>query len=434
MNPSATDQQQLCQPCLTKQPLKVRISFFFDGTLNNAANVRAGTPDKDDSYASDLTNVVRLHDALSTESDSFDYHLNIYTEGVGTISGEDDDLLPGAAFGIGDTGVKEKAKAGWHRALKEMETTAEIDTSARLDITIDVFGFSRGAACARYFIHAFLNNQDSFRSTPAAQAGYKTIFRCYCKYAGLFDTVASYGVIHKNDTADLNLDAVRLAETGLHLCAAEEHREKFRLTDTRNSPGICELFLPGVHADIGGGYRDNSNDYGDISEKKKNRTSIIYQAKGIAWPWTKSKALKKQKKWLTDRGWYHDDELTSIQSMTHDIYILIAKRDGIRNSYTYIPMQIMADHSNQKGGLKYDPMALKKHAIPEDLTDLKKTLETCLNQGTHYDWMNDTSTEMQKVRHKYFHFSARYNGIGNDPQWSDEGTIDGKRQRIIQEG
>ncbi len=431
MNPSETDQQQVCQPCLTKPPLKVRISFFFDGTLNNMENVRAGTPDKGGSYANDLTNVVRLYDALLAESDSFSHHLTIYTEGVGTISGEDDDLLPDAAFSIGDTGVKEKAKAGWHRALEEMNSE-KISKSARLDITIDVFGFSRGAACARYFIHAFLNNQDGFRNTPAAQIGYETIIRCYCKYAGLFDTVASYGWDHDDDTTDLNLDAVRLAESGLHLCAAEEHREKFRLTDTRNSPGICELFLPGVHADIGGGYRDNSNDYGDISEKKKDRTSIVYQARGLAWPWTKSKALKKQKKWLTDRGWYHDDELTSVE--VKGLYMLAAKRNGIRNGYTYIPMQIMADHSMTYGNLKYDKDKLKEEAIPPDLKWLKTKLETCLNKGTHYDWMNDTSTEMQKVRHTYFHFSARYNGIGNDPQWSDEGTIDGKRQRTIQAG
>ncbi|MEL6723333.1 MAG: DUF2235 domain-containing protein [Pseudomonadota bacterium] len=248
--------------------------------------------------------------------------------------------------------------------------------------------------------------------------------QCRCRYIGLFDTVASYGLMHKNDTADLNLKAIQLAETGLHLCAAEEHRENFRLTDTRSNSSVLELFLPGVHSDIGGGYPPQDSEEQWEVYIPGGFWSLFSSRK------TRKKAIRRQKKWLTDRRWYEDTELT----VDGDYKKLIAKRQKIYNNYTYIPMHMMADHSKQKGGLKYDLMALEKHAIPEDLTDLKKTLETCLNQGTHYDWMNDTSTEMQKVRHKYFHFSARYNGIGHNPQWSDKGSIDGKRQRIIQEG
>ncbi|MEL6750276.1 MAG: DUF2235 domain-containing protein [Pseudomonadota bacterium] len=423
MNPSENDQQQVCQPCLTKQALKVRISFFFDGTLNNMENVRAGTPDKGGSYANDLTNVVRLYDALLPESDSFAHHLTIYTEGVGTEDRKEDHRKIGGGLGMGPTGVKNKAEAGWNSGLKIMKAEG-IDISAQLDITIDVFGFSRGAACARYFIYKFLNDHDNFRNQPAVEFGYHTIMQCRCRYIGLFDTVASYGLMHKNDTADLNLKAIQLAETGLHLCAAEEHRENFRLTDTRSNSSVLELFLPGVHSDIGGGYPPQDSEEQWEVYIPGGFWSLFSSRK------TRKKAIRRQKKWLTDRRWYEDTELT----VDGDYKKLIAKRQKIYNNYTYIPMHMMADHSKQKGGLKYDLMALEKHAIPEDLTDLKKTLETCLNQGTHYDWMNDTSTEMQKVRHKYFHFSARYNGIGHNPQWSDKGSIDGKRQRIIQEG
>ena len=86
MSETKTSKQQVCQACLENQPLKIRISFFFDGTGNNKENSEAGKSDKDaeGSYAGDLTNITRLHTTLLTESDKFDHHLKAYTEGIGT--------------------------------------------------------------------------------------------------------------------------------------------------------------------------------------------------------------------------------------------------------------------------------------------------------------------------------------------------------------
>ena len=47
----------------------------------------------------------------------------------------------------------------------------------------------------------------------------------------------------------------------MHLVAAEEHRKNVSLTDiaSAGSKGR-ELFLPGVHSDIGGDYRDEASE------------------------------------------------------------------------------------------------------------------------------------------------------------------------------
>jgi len=84
-------------------------------------------------------------------------------------------------------------------------------------------------------------------------------------FAGLFDTVASHGLFRLlfslSNTKNLKLHAVSKAKQAIHLIAAEEHRENFSLTDiaSAGSKGR-ELFLPGVHSDIGGGYRDEASE------------------------------------------------------------------------------------------------------------------------------------------------------------------------------
>ncbi len=55
----------------------------------------------------------------------------------------------------------------------------------------------------------------------------------------------------------LKLNAIQHAKDVVHLTAADEHRKKFSLTDIRSAGGKGrEICLPGVHADIGGSYRD----------------------------------------------------------------------------------------------------------------------------------------------------------------------------------
>ena len=87
-------------------------------------------------------------------------------------------------------------------------------------VRLNAFGFSRGAAAARWFIHAALNG-DFRRPRPLRQrrpliarvrALGIEIQRVEVKFVGLFDTVSAFGVNHENDTEQLQLEAITRAE------------------------------------------------------------------------------------------------------------------------------------------------------------------------------------------------------------------------------
>ena len=50
-------------------------------------------------------------------------------------------------------------------------------------------------------------------------------------FVGLFDTVASFGLIHKNDVSQLNLKMGGKPNKVVHLIASDEYRENFKLTN-----------------------------------------------------------------------------------------------------------------------------------------------------------------------------------------------------------
>ena len=86
LNRSAGNIAQTC-PAVT-----LEIGVFFDGTGNNAANVRGPSSDYSDSYNSSLSNVVLLNDLYQYDSrywtrNSCGYALKrdrIYVQGIGT--------------------------------------------------------------------------------------------------------------------------------------------------------------------------------------------------------------------------------------------------------------------------------------------------------------------------------------------------------------
>jgi len=278
-----------------------------------------------------------------------------------------------------------------------------------LDITVDVFGFSRGAAGARYAIHRIV--QDRVLHTKLSEINYD-VGQVNVLFAGLYDTVASYGVAHYNDTTDLSLDAISRAENTLHLCAAEEHRENFRLTNI-NSTGSKgrEIFLPGVHSDVGGGYLHNA------SEK-------VLLFKG-----SKKEAEEEQRQ-LIASGWYDKEELAISSKAFGAYYHLTGTRKSISNQYSYIPLHTMSRYA-KKTGIQFSPRLTLVFKIPEKLSTLQLKLDGYVDNGVSVanDWINRQDQTMQDLRHQYLHFSADYEGIGMDPEWEN-----GRRTRVNQDG
>lgn len=253
----------------------LRIGMFFDGTRNNAHNLARDRPqlpqprpaqlraDDDSTYQSrltssydnGLTNIARLQqlypdsrlEVLAAPS------LSLYVEGVGTRDDADDDLI-GLAFGIGASGVRAKVQ----RALQVL-LPAALATHWRQPlrrVQLDLFGYSRGAAAARDVANQLQQwDRERWRqlllaSGLACSADFAPA-SLLLRFIGLFDTVVSVNGGRADERPQVQLRAGIAAQV-LQLSARDEHRQHYPLTSV--APPFAEIALPGVHANIGGGY------------------------------------------------------------------------------------------------------------------------------------------------------------------------------------
>ena len=146
-------------PTETKEEvLDITLGMFFDGTLNNKTNTierrektdaykkKGGNPTDNNSYNNDWSNVARLWD-------NYDKNFGVYIEGIGTEDKEKDSML-GYAFGTGSTGIRGKVRKGCEEIVKKVKNIKNAKKADKIAVlTFDVFGFSRGAAAARNFVH-----------------------------------------------------------------------------------------------------------------------------------------------------------------------------------------------------------------------------------------------------------------------------------------
>ena len=254
----------------------LEIGVFFDGTLNNAANSLEGG--RGGSYANARSNVALLSELYKREQRhwirnscggyerKFASH---YVPGPGTVSGGGDDWFQGNGLGMGTNGVESRV---YHACLRIGQMVRELSPGVEpTEIIMDVFGFSRGAAAARYFVNCFRQGfimyDENFvnRQRASLPAGRRVRFR----FVGIFDTVAAIGIGTNDDNGPVNVHvSTAQAEKIFHLTAGDEYRENFRLnhnidrstrvgnTSLQSGSGGEARELPGAHSDVGGGYRD----------------------------------------------------------------------------------------------------------------------------------------------------------------------------------
>ncbi|MEJ5220429.1 MAG: DUF2235 domain-containing protein [Tepidiforma sp.] len=134
-------------------------------------------------------------------------------------------------------------------------------------IYVSVVGFSRGAAAARAFANWFLRlcqlDAQRLRRGGLSLGSFPVSF----DFLGLFDTVASVGLAASTVAGDghgawAHNELLRIPpQVGrtLHLVAAHEVRRSFPLDsiswEGRLPARAEEIVFPGVHSDVGGGYR-----------------------------------------------------------------------------------------------------------------------------------------------------------------------------------
>ena len=479
--------------------LELTLNLFFDGTQNNKTNTESREKNKavyykksnkkDDSYENDFTNIARAYDAVSIADTK---QLRVYVEGVGTTDEKSDDLPPiglGQSAGFWHTGIKDKAKRGCELGAKEIKAASK---GKPIDLlTINVFGFSRGAATARHFLSitdssfmvkvgkdgSFIfpgdlmpqkypkNENDTKPPYPESfEVKYGYFGRClvnngvfeikkvFFNFVGLYDTVSSHGINHNNDVKDLGLNVVRKALMVLQLSAADEYRENFDLTNI-DSAGIrgLELTFPGAHSDIGGSYRDLDEERSAISKEKY---FIGTRDEGFNFIPTAIKA-DNFKKILVKEGWYKDPELTMEYDEYRQFAYLVGKR-VLKNTYDKIALNKMVMVSKQFK-VKYDKTIIEQKVIIDDpflarifdqLTNYSKAVmahrnEAILSKKTVTQYLAESkqisyldyidSKDLQDLRHGYLHWSAKSDKIGLGPRF-DEALPSEKRKRQIQNG
>lgn len=192
---------------------------------NTTGGLAGGGGDRRMDFAADNVNA-RLRDRLLANAARFGGELAAYSE-------------KGKAESFGEV----NRKLAQHRLIKV--------------INLSVFGFSRGAALARAFANRVVELCER-RGNDLYYEGYPLRL----SFAGLFDTVASFGVPAQNarlpwDERELLIP--REMERCVHFVAAHELRFAFPVDLIRVNGQLdgrwVEKCYPGVHSDVGGGYQ-----------------------------------------------------------------------------------------------------------------------------------------------------------------------------------
>lgn len=286
----------------------VNLSIFFDGTGNNFGN---------DEKIEKLANPAKLWRNAQIYSD-FEMQSQkellklshaIYVSGVGTpfngdssnwvdkqIAKSQDTFPTGGATGVGGSRRLEygedqiskhlsatlrnkigKIEATLKPQIEERKVEASLKMNANLDkhrlikkINLSIFGFSRGAALARVFSNEMIwNSESKDLSLNYDLTGHSEKIPLDIQFLGLFDTVASFGLPATNLPNKLSFRGRDMVvdprvKNCLHLIAGNELRFSFPVDVIQKNGKLAnprtwkEIVYPGMHSDVGGGYRPAS--------------------------------------------------------------------------------------------------------------------------------------------------------------------------------
>jgi len=223
--------------------------YAFDGTWNDSSMPESERDTKAD------TNVHRFRTVYTEKVE--------YKDGVGTRHG----FLGKAIGGITGAGSQKRVTEQFEK-LKENFRTG--------DTTIDIIGYSRGAAIARIFVHFIGENYELIGENDALLNSPPTI-----RFLGLFDTVASFGLPWTDKESGFERDIPEFVENTYHAMALDETRETFgieRCLGDREK--ITEVWFRGGHGDIGG----------NATFEERNKETANSKRTNIALEWMLDKA------------------------------------------------------------------------------------------------------------------------------------------------
>ena len=262
-----------------------RLVVCFDGTWNS--------PSQEDNGIPSPTNVYKISRAIPEKDPTTGTkQLTYYHTGVGTEGGKISKILDGA-FG---KSLGEHIMSGYHWLAQNYEESPENDE-------IFLFGFSRGAFTVRSLSgmigtvgllnleQSELNNSEKWEAinkgyTAYRKKGRKLIefqkeYKDYffnqgkpvdIKFIGVWDTVGAAGIPDDAELLNAIFDKKHRWEFhnkklgahvkhARHAMALDEKRSSFTVTrwiEADDHQDMKEMWFPGVHSDVGGGYADSS--------------------------------------------------------------------------------------------------------------------------------------------------------------------------------
>lgn len=428
----------------TKHPKKPKVNV---DVKNYMIDLEGST-----SYLNPYSNIVLLHDLYQSNSSKFNKNTTLnqnvvfkqYVQGIGTkvdldqngIATEyyEDDIL-GSASGRGERGIIARVEQGIEDSVLQLKKFLEQHNREIRILTIDVFGFSRGAAAARHFINEvlkpeikantqkMLNQQGQTEFAPAQpksgllgsefnKQGINIPAQINIRFSGLFETVVSdssekgyftrkfielpekfsvpSNVLYERVKGyeKINTSLENLKSKVMHIIAMDEYRENFPLT-VGDAPNTYNLYLYGSHSDIGGGYA--KTDYNTIIGFKDigNKTELLKYEK-IADSYRRRFAFQKNVKgiWEFKKGQITLQKTDTHYSKPHinssnppkklsEHYIVIDKR-FISNKVQLVSLNAMMQYAlTEKVPFQSDFKKLKN--INEQFYEVPKSVKYFMN-------------------------------------------------------
>ncbi len=244
-----------------------KIIICCDGTWNkpdqksNKYNVRKPT------------NITKISRALKTVSDDDQAQVCYYDSGVGTGNMWDKFLGGGTGKGL---------------ELNIMEAYRFLVNNYHPGDQVFLFGFSRGAYTVRsltglvsligllpknndyWFPEGYALYREQAKLTDQAVIDYRKLNKSEdipIKFIGVFDTVGALGIpvgyfkeLSRRKHAFHNVHVSPNVEHAYHALAIDEHRKAFEPAIWNNKKAhqtLEQVWFPGVHTNIGGGYDDD---------------------------------------------------------------------------------------------------------------------------------------------------------------------------------
>ncbi len=234
--------------------------ILIDGTWNNEFGLNLDGM---------ITNIAKLNKIFINDEEN---QIVRYHRGIG--NDNDNNFWGRITGGVGAKGFMKIVDKAYYRFVQDWQNGDEIY----------IFGFSRGAAMARLLAKKINDNgiPESINVVIAPKSNQETMVveqqmaemtniprepkhPVKIEFLGVWDTVSSFGFFpvlrrmflgEQKDIFTGRTIAGNIKKA-VHLVAIDETRNPFTPSLMNTEPRVHEVWFPGVHADLGGGYKED---------------------------------------------------------------------------------------------------------------------------------------------------------------------------------